>query len=252
MVECLIDVLVVDVLDLLEERSGELDVAGFFHDLDEFREVEFGLDGPEQVIEGFRLFFEVEEDGLVVEVGVGDLLEETDHDLVRESCRRVLDHDVDGVVGLVVVSVHVDSLAPEAHLLASPQHLQHVHLLEVLPAVLHDFLWLVVCVQHSQLCEDAHMSPLHSKCILQQLDHLLLGIVLLVLLDQAFQQVRHDDDILSRDRGVFELRCLHAREAQFLPCFRGVRLLGRLDGLAELLKSDEARGDLGVVVERHE
>lgn len=80
----------------------------------------------------------------------------------------MLDDDVDGVVGLIVMSMHVDSLCPETHSLAGSEDLQHIHLFEVLSAVLQDSLRLVMAVEDCQLSEDTLMRSGHVESVLQE------------------------------------------------------------------------------------
>jgi hypothetical protein len=116
---------------------------------------------------------------------------------MSECGRGMLNHDIDCIVRLIIVGMHVNSLTPEAHLFASSQDLEDIHLLEVLSAMFHDFLWLIVGVENCEFGEDPHMCSLHSQSVLKQLHHFFLSIVLLVLLDKRFKQVRNNDDILS-------------------------------------------------------
>lgn len=80
----------------------------------------------------------------------------------------MLDDDVDGVIWLVVVSMHVNSLGPEAHTFTGSEDFEDVHLLEVLSAVLKDSFGLVVAVEDGQFGVDALVSARHVESVLEE------------------------------------------------------------------------------------
>lgn len=78
LIQGIIDFFVVNVLNRLEERSHQCDVAILLHHLDELGEIQLLLDAPQQLVQLFRLLLQVKGDCLEAEVLVGDLLQETD------------------------------------------------------------------------------------------------------------------------------------------------------------------------------
>lgn len=84
---------------------------------------------------------------------VAGLLDAVKEEVVHKG-HGVLDHGLDGVVGLAVLLVQVHGLVPEQALLAGAQHLGHVHALVEELEVLHELLRQVLAVEHAQFGED--------------------------------------------------------------------------------------------------
>lgn len=179
---------------------------------------------------------------------VAGLLDAVEEELVLEG-DGVLDHALDGVVGLPVLLVEVHRLVPEQRLLAGAQHLGHVHAVVEDLEVLHQLLGQVLGVQDAELREDARVRALQPQALLQQL-HQLRGVArALVVRDELLQVVRVHDDVQAADGRQPELPHLDARHVHLLPRGDGVGLLRRVHRLAVLVQVDEAERQLGVVVD---
>lgn len=70
-----------------------------------------------------RLFIEVEQDRLVVEVIISSLLDCADEIIVSPSDGRVLNHEIDSVIILIVVRMEIDSLSPQKVFFADSEQL---------------------------------------------------------------------------------------------------------------------------------
>ena len=77
-----------------------------------------------------------------------------------EGYRRVLNHNCDCLVELIVVRIKIDCLLPKHELLACSKKFCGVELLHIGFAVFHQFLRLVFGVENCQFSKDTNMSPL--------------------------------------------------------------------------------------------
>jgi hypothetical protein len=57
-----------------------------------------------------RLLLKVKEEGFIIKIVVGSLLDSSEEVVMRPCDGRVFDHKIDGVVIFVIVGVKVDSL----------------------------------------------------------------------------------------------------------------------------------------------
>ena len=64
------------------------------------------------------MLIQVEKHGLVMKIDVSDLLDQAHKLLVIPGERRVLDHDVDGIIVLVVSGVEISNFRPQEESLA--------------------------------------------------------------------------------------------------------------------------------------
>mmetsp|Transcript_7994 Transcript_7994/g.24161 ORF Transcript_7994/g.24161 Transcript_7994/m.24161 type:complete len:827 (-) Transcript_7994:2764-5244(-) len=249
-VDGLVDCLDVVLLCGLQVRQHERQVARLLDLPHNSGVVHLGHDGVEQCVHLHRILFQVESDGPVVDLMVGDLLEDHLELVMRVRNCAVRHHRIRRSVELVVVRIEEDGLGPEVVALARLNQLGDVELRGVHLDEVHELLGLVLRVQNRELGVHADVGALAAEAGVQKLDELLEVAVLLVLRGKVLQVVRVHDDVHTRDLGAAELFRLHARDVDLPPGLRVVGLFGCLDGLGELAKLHEARGELGVVRDR--
>lgn len=92
-------------LHLLQKGNTQWQLPSALDDLHGPCQVQLRSDRDHEVVGNCRLLFDVEYNGLVQQVLVGDLLDYLKELVVVESERRVVDHGLDGVVVLVVLDV---------------------------------------------------------------------------------------------------------------------------------------------------
>mmetsp|Transcript_17866 Transcript_17866/g.38286 ORF Transcript_17866/g.38286 Transcript_17866/m.38286 type:complete len:295 (+) Transcript_17866:991-1875(+) len=209
--------------------------------------VDLGDDGVEEGVELHGVLLEVELDGPVIDLVVGDLLQDHLELIVGVRDSTVRHHGVGSGIELVVVHVEEHSLLPEVMSFAGLDELGDVELGGVHLDEVHELLRLVLCVQDGQLGVHAYMRPLAAQAAVQKLNQFLEVAVFLVLRDEVFEVIGMHDDVHACDLRTSELLGLDAGDVDLAPSLGVVCLLRCLYRLRVLAQLHEAGGQLGVV-----
>lgn len=240
------------MLDTLQEWKHQSDVSGLLHHMDDLGVVNLSAQNLQQIVQQHWLLIQVELDSSVVQVVVGDLLDVSNKDLVLPANWRVLHHGEDGVIVLIIMDVQENGLRPHLVSLASSEQFWNVNLSVVTSAVIHQFLWLVLSVENTQLGEHTDVRSLKTETVLNEVGQFFPVAILLVVGNNILQMIRMHNNVWTSNTSQSELLSLHTSEGDLLPGLWSVSLLGSLEGSLELSQMDQARGQLGVVSETFE
>ncbi|GJC99267.1 hypothetical protein ColKHC_08093 [Colletotrichum higginsianum] len=234
-------------LDVDEERLDEREVVTLLKHLDHTVNVDASSERLEQVRKQRGVLLEVEVDGAVVDLQVGNLDDNLLELLVLPRVLGALNDRQGGVVKLIVVVVAEHQLGPEVRLLAGTDNLGEVHSAPEELQVLHETLRVVLGQSNTEFGEHAHVGTLKTKTLLQEADELIEVTVALVLLDKGLQLLGIYDKVKTADLGEAELLLLDASLVDLLPDLNVVGLASTLDGGLVLPEVDEGRSQLGPV-----
>jgi hypothetical protein len=144
-------------LNVEQEWLDERDVVGLLEHAHDTVGVNTGSKGLQQIRDQGRLLLEVEVEGLVVDLQVGDLDNGLLEGVVLPSVGSTLHHGKSSVVELIVVSVKEDKLGPKVSFLASLQDLGNVQSRPEDAKVLHDTLGVVFGESNTKLSKQPHV-----------------------------------------------------------------------------------------------
>ena len=120
--------------------------------------------------------------------------------------------------------------------------------MESVSEVFHQLFGVVLGIKDTQFSMDTDMGSVKSLGLLKEIDHFISDIILLISVDKFIQMIRVDNNVHTSRVGKLVFTSLDASKAKFLPGLGGVGLLGRFEGSIVLLQSDQARGDLSIVL----
>lgn len=120
----------------------------------------------------------------------------------------------------------MDCFRPHLVLLASTHELRDQESLGVSADVVHQPCRGVLCKEDSQISVNTVVGPLKAHSDLEEGDELFPVPEFLVMLDQFFQVIRVNNDLLPAEAGHSELLGSHTGEADALPHLGYVSLLG--------------------------
>mmetsp|Transcript_33252 Transcript_33252/g.72654 ORF Transcript_33252/g.72654 Transcript_33252/m.72654 type:complete len:226 (-) Transcript_33252:2344-3021(-) len=161
--------------------------------------------------------------------------------------RRVRDHGVGSRIKLVVLNVQLHSLLPVVMPLAGPADLRDVQLGTVHLDEVHELLWLVLGVQHTQLSVHSDVGPLVAQAVLQQHHQFLEMSVLFVVHNELLQVIRVDNNVHTGHLGHAELVGGYTCGVHLLPSLRVVGLLRGVNSKLKLSQLNEARRKPSIV-----
>jgi len=94
---------------------------------------------------------------------VRDLKHVLDKEVVSPSSRRMIHHCANSIIVFVIVRLQEHTLWPHLVSLANSDQLRDVQLLSKCLQMVHQSVWIVLRIQHSQFRVKPHMGSLSSK-----------------------------------------------------------------------------------------
>ncbi|PNY29194.1 Uncharacterized protein TCAP_00893 [Tolypocladium capitatum] len=246
-VDGLVDDALVLRLHVEEEGLDERQAVVLLEHLDDAVDVDASRQSSEQVRQQGGVLLDVELDGSVVDLEVGNL----DHNLLELLVLpRVLGSLDDGersIVKLVIVAVAEDQLRPQVGFLAGADHLGHVHSGPEELDVLHETLRVVSGEGNAQLREHSHVGTLEAEALLEKADELIKVAIALVLLDECQKLLGVNNQVQAADLSQAELLLLDAGLVDLLPDLDVVGLPRAVNGSLVVTEVHKGGGELGPV-----
>mmetsp|Transcript_22405 Transcript_22405/g.19323 ORF Transcript_22405/g.19323 Transcript_22405/m.19323 type:complete len:254 (-) Transcript_22405:2155-2916(-) len=161
---------------------------------------------------------------------------------------RMLNHNLNGLIKFIIVRVEENSLWPELVSFANTQKSGDIEILEMNSNVLQKSFRIVFGIQDTQFGINTNMGSIHVHGLFQETDHLIDTFIQFIIEDKLFKMVRMDDNVHTSSISDLVFTILNTSNAKLLPSLGGVGLLGGFEGSIVLLQSDQARGDLSIVL----
>ena len=194
---------------------------------------------------------QVEANGLVHDLGIADLGNRVQEEIVLPG-RSAVHHHLDGIVVQLVGHVKVHGRREQTSPLASTNNLANIELAEEHLAMLHDLVGNMLGVENAQLGEDADVSILETKSLLKERNEMSEEAKVRVVSNDLIDVIGVLNDLKTASSSKTELLGSKAGKANLLPGGNVVGLGSGGDGLAVLLEIDVAQSKLGVVVDAGE
>ena len=118
--------------------------------------------------------------------------------------------------------------------------------------VVHQSLGLVFCVKDTQVCIDTIVGALEGHSLLQESHQFFLIAEALVKLDNFFEVVWVDNDVLATQAGHAEFLSANTSEANCFPNFGYVHFFGGVKCSLVFLKLDVGLSQFLIVVDAFE
>ena len=234
-------------LDIEQEGLDQRDVVGALEDAHNTVDVDACSEDLEQIGKEKRLLLQVEVQGAVVDLQVGDLDNDVLERVVLPRIGRALHHRQSGVVPLVVVAVQEHQLGPQIGLLRCTDHLRDVDARPEQLQVLHHTIRVVLGQSDTQLGEHTHVSPLQPETGLEDRDKLIKVTVALILADEGLQLLGVHNQVQTANLGQTELLLVNAGLVDLLPDLDAVGLAGTLHSSLVVLEVHQGGCKLGPV-----
>lgn len=200
-------------------------MSGFSYGGDHSVEIQFVSQLSQKLVQFKRLFFQVELDTLVHQIGIIRLLQVVNKDVMRVATWGMLDHDLHRIIEFLIVTMQVNNFIPKLILSANSDQLADIQFLEESLDEIEEFLLFVFRVQTCQRGEDSDMGLPVSHGLFQKLDDFVTFFMEFIESYHFFEVIWNQNYLHSCGLGQFEFFHFHTSEHDFFPCFHVVGFL---------------------------